>query len=525
MIARLAVPALLLLFELLLASYFFDTRDLTGKGLLAPYLRATGPWAVRGAVAFGLGLILFAWPTRRALSAAWKQTSAGTPASRHWFGLHILLVIVFAFSATLLFRGSPAARVADVLTLSMAASGLLAVLALARTVLSFASIRVLYRTASGSVWLAGASAALVVAGGTIAQRLWLPSAHVTFRIVNLMLGAVLPEVVSQPEKLIIGSSKFQVTVEPACSGYEGLALTLAFTCVWLWLFRKEYRFPAALALVPLALGAIFLLNSLRIAVLILIGHAGAPDVALGGFHSQAGWISFNLVAIGFCLLSARLPMFRANPVVAEESLNPVAPYLVPFLVIVAAGMLSKAFSSDFEYLYPLRLVAGAAALWHYRRSYRGLGWSTGWAALLGGLGVFVIWVALDRSAPSEPPPQLAALPAVWRWFWLICRVLGTTLTVPLAEELAFRGYLYRRLIAPDFEQVAPRAHSWIALGVSSLAFGALHGSRWVEGVLAGLIYGQTYILRGRLGDAAAAHAITNALLVVLVAATGDWRYW
>ncbi len=33
----------------------------------------------------------------------------------------------------------------------------------------------------------------------------------------------------------------------------------------------------------------FALNALRIAILMLIGNAGFPDVAAYGFHSQAGW--------------------------------------------------------------------------------------------------------------------------------------------------------------------------------------------------------------------------------------------
>ena len=52
---------------------------------------------------------------------------------------------------------------------------------------------------------------------------------------------------------------------------------------------------------------IWIANAMRIAGLLLIGNAGAPQVALGGFHSQAGWIAFNAVAIGICLLARRIP--------------------------------------------------------------------------------------------------------------------------------------------------------------------------------------------------------------------------
>jgi len=58
------------------------------------------------------------------------------------------------------------------------------------------------------------------------------------------------------------------------------------------------------------------LNALRIAILMLIGNAGFPDVAAYGFHSQAGWIAFNSVACGLAFLSRRGSGFNhaaANP--------------------------------------------------------------------------------------------------------------------------------------------------------------------------------------------------------------------
>ena len=72
---------------------------------------------------------------------------------------------------------------------------------------------------------------------------------------------------------------------------------LVFSVLWLWFFRSDYRFPRALLLVPIGVSVMFLLNVTRIAILILIGDGGAPTVATGGFHSQAGWIAFNGVAL------------------------------------------------------------------------------------------------------------------------------------------------------------------------------------------------------------------------------------
>jgi CAAX prenyl protease-like protein len=108
--------------------------------------------------------------------------------------------------------------------------------------------------------------------------------------------------------------------------------------------------------------------------------------------------------------------------------------------------------------------------------------------------------------------------------WLLFRVLGSVLTVPLAEELAFRGYLTRRLIRADFQEVPLGRFTWLSFLISSAVFGALHG-RWLAGTLAGMIYALALYRRGRLADAVLAHATTNALIAAYVLTTGTWSLW
>jgi CAAX prenyl protease-like protein len=112
-----------------------------------------------------------------------------------------------------------------------------------------------------------------------------------------------------------------------------------------------------------------------------------------------------------------------------------------------------------------------------------------------------------------------------RMTWIAIRVLAATVTVPIAEELAFRGFLMRRLISQDFESVPWKRFTWFSLLASSALFGALHGGLWFAGILAGLLYSFAVIRRGRIGEAIAAHATTNALLAVYVLASGQWHLW
>jgi CAAX prenyl protease-like protein len=116
------------------------------------------------------------------------------------------------------------------------------------------------------------------------------------------------------------------------------------------------------------------------------------------------------------------------------------------------------------------------------------------------------------------------LPAAWAGVWLTFRIVGSVLTVPIAEELAFRGYLLRRLISAEFENVSFRQFSWLSLLGSSLVFGALH-DRLLAGTLAGVVYALVLRRRGELCDAVVAHATTNLLIAAYVLATGTWSLW
>ena len=108
-----------------------------------------------------------------------------------------------------------------------------------------------------------------------------------------------------------------------------------------------------------------LLNSVRIAALILIGDANAAT-AVKGFHSVAGWLFFNLTACGLIWVSSRSGFFsKTKPAIAVDG-NTAAPYLMPLIVIVATSMVSRALTDGFDILYPARVVTAGIVLWRYR---------------------------------------------------------------------------------------------------------------------------------------------------------------
>ena len=412
---------------------------------------------------------------------------------------------------------------------------------------------------TGYAWVYALAAALIARRAVVFSPLWngavwnpaidlswKPATDVTFSLVKSFLHLFLSQVVADRATMTIGSPKFSVQITAWCAGFEGTALMLVFSVAWIGYFRREFRFPHALLLVPAGMLVVWLSNALRITALILIGVAGAPNVAVGGFHSQAGWIAFNCVALGFAVLTRHMPWFASRTITSKgisagtlSSIQPehampaahnsTAAYLTPFLAILAAAMISRAASGGFEWLYPLRFVAVAAVLWFFRSKYLELDWRFGGFSVIAGCAVFGIWLGLDLMAGTHPPSAIAAglasLSSPARIAWLGFRTVAAVITVPIAEELAFRGFLIRRLTSADFETLSPRHYTYVAVLVSSVAFGLLHGDRWLAGTLAGLIYAVAFLRRGRIGDAVMAHATTNALLAVYVLLGGKWDLW
>src|SRR5207245_8144272 len=111
--------------------------------------------------------------------------------------------------------------------------------------------------------------------------------------------------------------------------------------------------------------------------------------------------------------------------------------------------------------------------------------------------VFVLWLAFVPSAAEDGlPAQLGAWPAGWLAMWIVFRMVGSSVFVPLAEELAFRGYLTRFLIATRFEDFPPRQFTWFSFLASSALFGVIHGN-WIADTIAAMGYAVTLDRRGK----------------------------
>jgi exosortase E/protease (VPEID-CTERM system) len=411
------------------------------------------------------------------------------------------------------------------------ASGLIVVTLLIATALPRSDWGLLARRGYPAVLL-GLVVAIAAAGaGHFTGQLWRPLARGTLDCAYGLLGLFSSNLVYEPSRYVVGTDAFSVEIAPQCSGYEGIGLVWAFLGAYLWFFRHRLRFPHVWLLIPLGTAIIWLANAVRIAALVVVGTWVSADIAAGGFHSQAGWLAFNAVALGLVLVSRRMRFFaKVGPAEDQQAgENPAVAALAPLFAMVAVTMVTAAFTAGFDVYYPLRVLAAAGTLYYFRSAYAEIRRFPSWQAVAVGAVIFAVWMALEPvhhrdEANSSLASGVAQMSTAGAMFWLAFRVVGSVVTVPIAEELAFRGYVIRRLVAPDVTTVSAGRFTWLSFLISSALFGALHG-RWLAGTLAGMAYALALYHRGEIVDAIVAHATTNALIAGFVLATGCWSLW
>jgi exosortase E/protease (VPEID-CTERM system) len=368
-------------------------------------------------------------------------------------------------------------------------------------------------------WVRRSRSAFIIAGtigfaaftiGHWARNLWWPLQRSTFETVDFLLHFSRLQTIVLPDEFVIGTTNFAVSIDVQCSGLEGIGLIAVMTAAYLWYYRHDLHFPQALLLIPAGALAMWLVNAMRIAVLVVIG-SWSSAAAVAGFHSVAGWLLFNLVACGLIWMTTRLRLFARSGEELEVT-NPAVMYLLPFLILITFAIVTHAFKPAGNWLYPLGAVVAGGVIAHYRAELCAMAWQVSWPPIVAGAAVCTFWIfsgsgdvltnlLLERGDVPDLGSSLLSFGGL---------AIGS-LAMAIAEELAFRGYLMRRLVAQQFENVSRENFAWWSLISSSVVYGLIH-THWPAATIVGMIFAGVMYYRGRLSDAIIAH-LTAAILL------------
>ncbi|MBS0241422.1 MAG: exosortase E/protease, VPEID-CTERM system [Proteobacteria bacterium] len=529
-LARTMAWLLLALAEAALASYVLDLRLDVPRYMMPTFWAIfLARWAAVGAAAF----VLLAWNDRASLVAAWgdwQARHAWRPAvSLNLLTFGVLVSLSAALTSSMAHGASPSHWMVAAYgtTLFLTALTLLSVdVPLA----AFADIARRYSTEAVIAVAASLVITIVAEASTFA---WAVLAPATLDLVSRLLQVYEPSLIVDEAERAIQVGNFRVTIHEQCSGYEGLALVAGFVSLYLYVFRTRLRLPVALLLYPAGLAAIWLLNAVRIVALTSLGAHVSPGIAAKGFHSQAGWITFLMVTLGLMAAAQRwvvLPRptgHGARRLAATSATSPkprqIDSYLIPFVALMIGSMAVAAAVPGEHPVHVVKALLIGAALWIFWANYAFVRQRPSALAIGAGIVVGAAWIATAPRGNGQSPLALwlQDIGPLMAFAWLAVRGLSTAVLVPIAEELAFRGFLYRRLQSADFVNVPYRQLAWGALIASSVAFGALHG-RMIAAGLAGAVFCLVMIQRGRLSDAVWAHAIANGVIFLWAVAFAEW---
>lgn len=204
----------------------------------------------------------------------------------------------------------------------------------------------------------------------------------------------------------------------------------------------------------------------------------------------------------------------------------------PFVIFLGLTFFQLAPGEATPYwAYLGKTLVGGFLIWLTLPLVRELKWRMGWEGIVGGVAVFGLWVGLEgrypvfqESGTAWNPFAVFGAGSMSAWAFIGVRIAGSTLLVPMLEEVFYRSFLYRWIADPDFEKVDLGEFRWRPFLVASAVFGLAH-REWLAGMLTGALLQWLALRRRDLGDALTAHAVANLLLGIWVVWRGQWIFW
>jgi CAAX prenyl protease-like protein len=272
-----------------------------------------------------------------------------------------------------------------------------------------------------------------------------------------------------------------------------------------------------------------------------------PEYRLPQLFKSFRWLPFVLPLLVYMLVQMCEPS-PPTPISQSEATDPET--------LQARQQMKRASGSrnifgatiyyeNYPIVYTAKILLTGSVLLFVWPAYRVFPFRVSLFAVVIGVVGIVVWVGLCRLQlepkllalvgfdqwlePGERPAynpfqQLAATP-VWACLFLAIRFTGLVLLVPIIEEMFYRAFLMRVVVAPEWWNVpigtATRMAILMGIGFPALAHpGEVFASLAWFGMVTWLL-----IRTKNIWDCVAAHAITNLLLGIYVLTFDQWQLW
>jgi len=222
----------------------------------------------------------------------------------------------------------------------------------------------------------------------------------------------------------------------------------------------------------------------------------------------------------------------AKPAWIRDDVAYILPMLVFLLLTAAAGKWPDAYPA----IYLAKTILTAVVLILLWKNFTPIRWNHWWLGVIFGIiGIFQ-WIGmqlfLQRHFSMFQPSRDAFNPMTYfadagmRDSFIAIRLIGAVLVVPVMEELFWRDFLWRQILAPnDFKLATVGEWAWGPFLIVAVAFCTVHGNWWPTAIVWGLMIGALLVYTKSLGACIIMHATTNLLLGIYVLHTHDWSFW
>jgi uncharacterized protein len=220
----------------------------------------------------------------------------------------------------------------------------------------------------------------------------------------------------------------------------------------------------------------------------------------------------------------------------------VAPFMVYLLLL---GLNDLVPESYMPVPIIIRGIGGIVVFWLLRRHMPSLGRAYWGTALIAGVLVAAGWVGGqylfnqiqigsfnfgDRLFlfpgtidASDPRADIGA----FSWYaQATTRITVACITVPLVEEIFWRGFMLRALIDWDrFDKIPLGTFTWFSFVGTALLSTLQHPDNWAISIFCWFAYNGLFYWRKSLLFLMITHGVTNLALYIYVIAAEDWLFW
>jgi membrane protease YdiL (CAAX protease family) len=251
----------------------------------------------------------------------------------------------------------------------------------------------------------------------------------------------------------------------------------------------------------------------------------------------------------------RTEVSTVNPKPRQPLVRDDLAYFLPMAIFLAFTWVGGNWESLYPATYVAKAVVVAIALWVLWRQYTPIRWNHWWLGVIVGIIGIIQWVGMQlwlqngwpsviesvtilpqglrewmgdhfKPSPDVFDPTKTFSSAVALYSFYAVRIAGAVLVVPVMEELFWRDFLWRTILAPnDFKLAKVGEWGWSAFLVVCAAFALVHGNWWLTSIVWAMMVGLLLVYTKSLGACIIAHGVTNLLLAGYVLWTKDWSFW